>query len=60
MKVFYTLKGNAYDAADVELALKCAEAASRQYGGPVRALIDTLQDKGVMTGTCPLSFVRGK
>lgn len=50
MKVFYTLKGNAYDAADVELALKCAEAASRQYGGPVRALIDTLQDKGVFSG----------
>lgn len=50
MKVFYTLKGNTYNAADVELALKCAEAASKQYGWPVRALIETLQDKGVFSG----------
>lgn len=50
MKVFYTLKENSYNAADVELALKCAEAASKQYGWPVRALIETLQDKGVFSG----------
>ena len=47
MKVFYTLKGNIYNAADVELALQCAEVASTQYGWPVRALIETLQQKVV-------------
>ena len=36
MKVVYTLKGNIYEAADVELALQFAEAASRQSGMPVR------------------------
>lgn len=50
MKVFYTLKGNIYNAADVELALKCAETVSQQYGWPVRTLIETLQDKGVFSG----------
>lgn len=56
MKVFYTLKGKIYNAADVELALKCAEAASQQYGWPVRALIETLQQKVVFAGVQGFSW----
>lgn len=56
MKVFYTLKGNIYNAADVELALQCAEAASTQYGWPVRALIETLQQKVVFAGVQGFSW----
>ena len=56
MKVFYTLKGNIYNAVDVVLTLKYAEAASQKYGWPVRALIETLQQKVVFTGVKGFSW----
>lgn len=50
MEVFYTIKGEIYEPTDVTLALQCAEAAFKQYGWPVRTLIETLQQKDVFCG----------
>lgn len=56
MKVFYTLKENIYNAADVDLALQCAEVASKNYGWQVSALIETQAQKCVFVGVPNFTF----
>jgi len=56
MKVYYTLKEQAYEAKDIELAMQCAETASINNGWPVRALIETLAQKDVFIGVSGFTF----
>lgn len=50
MNVAYTLAGNIYQPSDIEIAMQCAESASKQFGKSVRVLLESKAQYPVLSG----------